>query len=196
MNRDFKGIWIPKKIWLDKNLKWVEKLLFVEIHSLDNVNGCFASNTYFAKFFQISSGRISQIIQSLIKKQYIVAEYIREGKEIKKRILRILEQNANKITEGYIENDDRYIENDEGGYIENDEDNNTKNNNTSNNTTIVTSIFNTEEKKDDILLSVYINDKQDNLKKEEEQRKEEEKNFEIVGEAAKMRPSNMRGGRV
>ena len=33
--RDFKGIWIPKEIWLSEQLSLVEKVLFVEIHSLD-----------------------------------------------------------------------------------------------------------------------------------------------------------------
>ena len=37
--RDFKGIWIPKDIWLSKELSLMEKVLFVEIHSLDNERG-------------------------------------------------------------------------------------------------------------------------------------------------------------
>jgi hypothetical protein len=44
MNRDFKGVWIPKDVWLDHNLTWMEKLLLVEIDSLDAEKGCFASN--------------------------------------------------------------------------------------------------------------------------------------------------------
>ena len=27
MKRDFKGVWIPKDIWLAKNLSWTEKLV-------------------------------------------------------------------------------------------------------------------------------------------------------------------------
>ena len=41
--RDFKGVWIPKEIWLSADLSLTEKALFVEIHSLDNERGCFAS---------------------------------------------------------------------------------------------------------------------------------------------------------
>jgi len=26
MERDFKGVWIPKEVWLDENLTWMEKL--------------------------------------------------------------------------------------------------------------------------------------------------------------------------
>ena len=35
-SRDFKGIWIPKEIWESEQLSIMEKVLFVEIHSLDN----------------------------------------------------------------------------------------------------------------------------------------------------------------
>ena len=44
--RDFKGIWISKEIWLSKDLSLMEKVLFVEIVSLDNERGCFASNRH------------------------------------------------------------------------------------------------------------------------------------------------------
>ena len=49
-NRDFKGVWIPKEIWLNTDLSIIEKVLLVEIDSLDNSDrGCFASNEYLAK---------------------------------------------------------------------------------------------------------------------------------------------------
>jgi len=50
-DRDFKGIWIPKEVWLADELNYIQKLLLVEIDSLDNEKGCFASNDYFADFF-------------------------------------------------------------------------------------------------------------------------------------------------
>jgi len=34
MNRDFKGVWIPKEVWINKDLTWMEKLFLVEIDSL------------------------------------------------------------------------------------------------------------------------------------------------------------------
>ena len=77
-NRDFKGIWIPKKIWLAKGLTWMEKLFLKEIDSLNNKNGCFASNKYFANFFNLSEHRCSQIINALIKKKYIKSTHIRK----------------------------------------------------------------------------------------------------------------------
>lgn len=69
MDRNFKGIWIPKEIWLSEDLTTLEKILLVEIDSLeDEEKGCFASNKYFADFFKLTNGRISQIINNLNKK--------------------------------------------------------------------------------------------------------------------------------
>lgn len=70
-SRDFKGIWIPKEIWLTEELSIMEKVLFVEIHSLDNERGCFASNKYFAGFFGIHPRRIAGHIASLKQKGFI-----------------------------------------------------------------------------------------------------------------------------
>jgi hypothetical protein len=69
--RDFKGIWIPKEIWLSPTLSLMEKVLFVEIHSLDNERGCFASNRYFAEFFGVSPRQIATYVGSLKEKGFI-----------------------------------------------------------------------------------------------------------------------------
>lgn len=69
--RDFKGIWIPKEIWLSAQLSLMEKVLFVEIHSLDNERGCFASNQYFASFFGVSDRQIRTYVGSLKDKGFV-----------------------------------------------------------------------------------------------------------------------------
>jgi len=72
-NRDFKGVWIPKEIWLNTDLSIIEKVLLVEIDSLDNSDrGCFASNEYLAKFVQLSEGRVANIIVDLKKRGFII----------------------------------------------------------------------------------------------------------------------------
>jgi len=72
-NRDFKGVWIPKEIWLNTDLSIIEKVLLVEIDSLDNSDrGCFASNEYLASFVQLSEGRVANIIVDLKKRGYII----------------------------------------------------------------------------------------------------------------------------
>ena len=72
-NRDFKGVWIPKEIWLNTDLSIIEKVLLVEIDSLDNSErGCFASNEYLASFVQLSEGRVANIISDLKKRKFII----------------------------------------------------------------------------------------------------------------------------
>jgi len=72
-NRDFKGVWIKKEIWLNTDLSIIEKVLLVEIDSLDNSDrGCFASNEYLASFVQLSEGRVANIIVDLKKRGYII----------------------------------------------------------------------------------------------------------------------------
>ena len=121
MNRDFKGVWIPKEVWMDDKLSWMEKLFLVEVDSLNAEKGCFASNAYFGEFFQLSNSRVSEIIKSLVSKGYITTFLIYEGKQVKQRILtptvpiRKLEGGIRKT---------------EGGYSEKAKDNNTLINNT------------------------------------------------------------------
>ena len=122
LERDFKGVWIPKEIWLDNKLTWMEKIVITEINSLDGKDGCFASNNYLADFFDLTPGRISQIISSLIDKKYISANYEKKGKEVVKRVLRILNTP--------IKNSRGGIKNIKEGYLENAKGINTKSNNT------------------------------------------------------------------
>ena len=91
MNRAFKGIWIPSEIWLCKELTIQEKIMLVEIDSLDNEEGCYASNAYFAEFFNISQTRVSLVIKSLKEKGFITSTiHYKEGtKQILKRVLNI-----------------------------------------------------------------------------------------------------------
>lgn len=91
MERDFKGIWIPKETWLSKDLTLQEKVFLVEIDSLDNEEGCFANNSYFSDFFELSKTRVSLVIKSLVDKGYITSTLIyKEGsKEILKRVIKV-----------------------------------------------------------------------------------------------------------
>ena len=91
MERAFKGVWIPKEIWLSKELTLTEKVFLTEIESLDNSDGCFATNEHFATFFNLSKNRCSEIVKSLEKKGYVDIKYIykENSKEILKRIIRI-----------------------------------------------------------------------------------------------------------
>ena len=137
-NRAFKGIWIPKEVWESKELTLQQKVMLVEIDSLDNEKGCYASNKYFSEFFGISNGRVSQVINELIDKGYLNAEYIKEDNQILRRILKIQSppypvKVFRKLNRGYLENDEGGIKYSKEGYLENDEDNNIIYNNINNN---------------------------------------------------------------
>lgn len=139
--RAFKGIWIPKDVWESKELTLQQKVMLVEIDSLDNDKGCYASNKYFGDFFGISSGRVSQVINELIDKGYLNAEYIREDNQILGRVLKIQSppypvKVFRKLNRGYLENAEGGIKYSKEGYLENAEDNNTIYNNTNNNNNI------------------------------------------------------------
>jgi hypothetical protein len=134
--RDFKGVWIPKEIWLDNNLSWSEKLLFVEINSLDGEDGCWAKNNYFAKFFNLTKSHISRMINTLKDKNYISVEmtYKKGTKAIDKRIIRVVKHyppiRINADTPMCINADTPMCINADTPMCINAEDNNTKINNT------------------------------------------------------------------
>ena len=86
MKRKFKGIWIPNYIWLSKDLTLQEKVFLVEIDSLDNNGGCYASNAYFGKFFGLSTTRVSLVINSLVDKGYLISNV--KQSEGNKRLLK------------------------------------------------------------------------------------------------------------
>jgi hypothetical protein len=106
--RDFKGVWIPKNIWLNTELSWMEKLFLVEIDSLDNDKHCFASNSYFAKFFNLSKPRCTQVIKALESKGYLSIDLERSGKQVIKRTLIV---NRDKLSKRPIKNIKQPIKN-------------------------------------------------------------------------------------
>ena len=70
--RDFKGVWIPKIVWLDERLNALDKVILTEIDSLDNgEKGCFASNKHISEFCQCSETKVSTSISKLIKFGYL-----------------------------------------------------------------------------------------------------------------------------
>jgi signal recognition particle subunit SEC65 len=122
-NRDFKGVWIPKEIWADGNLSMLEKVIAVEIDSLDlGDRGCFASNKYFAEFCGCSESAVSKAIAKLIDYGLIYMQSFNgRQRELKSR-LGFSKDLPSKISEADSENL-RHI----------NIDNNTKNKTSSNN---------------------------------------------------------------
>lgn len=75
MDRDFKGVWIPKTVWLDTRLNALEKIILTEIDSLDmSDKGCYASNKYIAEFCQCSETKVSTAVSKLIEYGYLYVQ--------------------------------------------------------------------------------------------------------------------------
>lgn len=71
-----------------------QKLFFAEITALSQKSGkCWASNGYFAKLFGVARSTITSWVNDLRDHGFITVEYERNGKQFKKRIIRITESN-------------------------------------------------------------------------------------------------------
>ena len=109
-NRDFKGVWIPKEIWLNEELTLIEKVIFVEIDSLDNEDHCTAGNDYLATFCGCSERKVSDAIKKLSELGYIEVMSF-DGRHRKIRVVKnaeetrkICEAATNKVQSNNIDN--------------------------------------------------------------------------------------------
>nr|DAU66796.1 MAG TPA: helix-turn-helix domain protein [Caudoviricetes sp.] len=102
-SRDFKGVWIPKKVWLDTRLNALEKIILTEIDSLDNgEKGCYASNEHLAEFCQCSKTKVSTAIRKLIDCGYIyVQNFDGRKRELKSRLSNFERQNIKNCKAEY-----------------------------------------------------------------------------------------------
>lgn len=135
MSGDRKGIWMPIEIWNLEDINLIQKHFLVEIASLANDNGCYASNTHFANFFGLSRNRCSEIIKKLEELGYISTSYEtrKNSKEIEKRIITLGGRFSDNVV-GLSTDPIRFIDR---GYSENTEGINTSNINTFINNNIV-----------------------------------------------------------
>lgn len=94
-SRDFKGVWIPKKVWLDTRLNALDKVILMEIDSLDQgEKGCYASNEHLAEFCQCSKTKVSTAISKLIEYGYLyIQNFDGRKRELKSRVSNFERQN-------------------------------------------------------------------------------------------------------
>ncbi|MFT5736865.1 MAG: hypothetical protein ACI9SG_001210 [Maribacter sp.] len=65
-DRNFQGIWIPKRIYLNREVNWYAKILFLEIHSFtQHGKECYMSNKYISTFLKISERQVSRYVTEL-----------------------------------------------------------------------------------------------------------------------------------
>ena len=114
--RDFKGVFIPKEIWLSSDLTPTEKLVWAEINSLDREFGCVADNPHFAKVLKLSERQVQDYIKRLKEKGFIEVTL---NKAKHSRVIRIVGKYAHlpeeKIKElGFLKKEivDKYTQRD------------------------------------------------------------------------------------
>ena len=78
MNNHCKEIRVLTEILQVRDLTITEKIILSQIDALDQKEGCFASNNYFAELFLLSKTQISKIISDLKKKGWISVKYKKE----------------------------------------------------------------------------------------------------------------------
>lgn len=125
---------IPSIVRYDERLSASEKLMYGELTCLTNKLGyCYASNSYFAKLYKKDASTISRWVKNLEDCGYITIDYEREGKQIIKRIIKMIH-----LPSVVLQNCNEGIEFLQEGYCKNRKENNTRYNNTSNNIYTVT----------------------------------------------------------
>lgn len=104
--RNFKGVWIPSKLYLSGIFSPNEKFVLLEIYSLSKKNRCYANNKHFADFVGLKENTIQKMMLEFERAGYIkrVFEYKENSKEIKNRIIiltqKFLDEFINEKAEG------------------------------------------------------------------------------------------------
>ena len=95
-NRDFKGIWIYKNLYLSREYTPNEKFLLLEIYSLSKGKNkqCYANNRHFADFIGVKENTIQKAILKLEKNGHIRREYTYKNgtREIASRIITLTQK--------------------------------------------------------------------------------------------------------
>lgn len=95
-NRDFKGIWIYKNLYLSREYTPNEKFLLLEIYSLSKGKSkqCYANNRHFADFIGVKENTIQKAILKLEKNGHIRREYTYKNgtREIASRIITLTQK--------------------------------------------------------------------------------------------------------
>lgn len=123
-----KGIWIPKDILTIEKLSDKEKYIYSLILFFSKNDGyCIITNKYIANIINLSDTRVSRLISSLAKKEYlkIKAESNISGDNTQKRkIIPLIKydyiQAYSKTTTPIVENDNTYCQNSTNTIVKND----------------------------------------------------------------------------
>ena len=88
MSYKFKGVFIPANVWTDKRLTPTKKFLLCEIDAMSNGSSepCYATNSHFAKQFEVHKTTVSGHIKELEEMGYLIISYSNEKTKANRRI--------------------------------------------------------------------------------------------------------------
>jgi hypothetical protein len=92
--RDFKGVWIPKRLYLSPKFTPNEKFILIEIYSFSKKGICYAGNRHFANFTGLKENTIQKMLLKFENDGYINRSYTYKNgtKEIEKRTITLLDK--------------------------------------------------------------------------------------------------------
>ena len=121
----FKGVWIPKAVFLIDDLTLHQKIILSMVLNLSSDKPCIATNNYIGEILSISPNRVSVHLNNLKKMDYLDIKLVRNDlKQITKRIIAPTPA-LRKRLEGIVETDNYPIVETDKGIIKsyNKEDN-------------------------------------------------------------------------
>lgn len=87
----YRGLWVPRELWEDKELGWTEKRMMIEImnRSIDNKMVC--TTQFLADIMDLKHITAHKTLMSLLSKEYLQVVHIRKtgGRDKARRYLRI-----------------------------------------------------------------------------------------------------------
>ena len=108
--RNFKGVWIPAKLYLSGLFSPNEKFVLLEIYSLSKKNGCYATNKHFADFIGLKENTIQKMMLEFERAGYIkrIFEYKENSREIKNRIIILTQKFLDEFINEKSESENEY----------------------------------------------------------------------------------------
>jgi len=103
-NIEFTGVWIPKEIWEMQDLSITEKCMLSLIHSFNVKGNEFnATNRWLASFFGLNQKYVSEILNTLSRKNRIGIQIFRDtlSRNIRKRVCSFIWTGIQKKPEVY-----------------------------------------------------------------------------------------------
>lgn len=98
-NPNFTGVWIPKEVFQHPNLSPTAKFVYGIVDSLDNEDGCYASNGYLARSLGLAERQIRNLLKELDDLKLIVrADH--NGQRIIRTVEKVALQSILAVSEG------------------------------------------------------------------------------------------------